>query len=201
MDLLRNIRWRPEIGDPSFMGWFTVAAYALAAWFCWRAGRRAGHAAHAHPGSRMMWWLVSALMVLLCVNKQLDLQSLFTDIGRIVAWKQGWYQDRREFQKWFVVGVVAASGLVSLIVLARYHRFWREHPLLAAGLVFLITFIIVRAVSFHHVDAFLNSGPGGVRFNWILELTGIGLVTLAAVLGYQNPDAKSKPLAPKFMRH
>ena len=31
MNFLKEIRWEPTIGDPTFMGWFTVAAYAVAA--------------------------------------------------------------------------------------------------------------------------------------------------------------------------
>ena len=201
MDLLLEIRWRPGIGDPSFMGWLTVAAYAVVAFLAWLAGRRAGRASGTHPGGRMMWWLVSAFMMMLCVNKQLDLQSLLTDIGRMIAWKQGWYGERREVQKWFVFAIVGIAGLVSLFFLIRYHRFWREHPLLVTGLGFLTTFILVRAVSFHHVDIFLRSRVGGLKFNWILELGGIGLVGLAALLGYQNPAARTKRLAPGFIRH
>ena len=102
---------------------------------------------------------------------------------------------------WFVLAIVGVAGLVSLFFLIRYHRFWREHPLLVTGLGFLTTFILVRAVSFHHVDIFLRSRVGGLKFNWILELGGIGLVGLAALLGYQNPAARTKRLAPGFIRH
>ena len=31
MQILDEFRWKPEIGDPTFMGWFTVVAYAVAA--------------------------------------------------------------------------------------------------------------------------------------------------------------------------
>src|ERR1041384_5677187 len=30
-------RWRPGIGDPTFIGWFTVVAYFATAYLCWRA--------------------------------------------------------------------------------------------------------------------------------------------------------------------
>jgi hypothetical protein len=51
----------------------------------------------------------------------------------------------------------------------------------------LLTFIVVRAISFHHVDVFLKSGIAGLRMNWLLELGGISLVGGAAFL-----DASSK---------
>src|SRR5882672_1117833 len=33
--------WSPGIGDPTVMGWLTVAAYFAASWLCVRAFRRA----------------------------------------------------------------------------------------------------------------------------------------------------------------
>lgn len=173
MDLFREVRWRPEIGDPSFMGWFTVAAYAVAAVLALRAWKLRRES---------VWLFVSLGMAVLCVNKQLDLQSLFTAIGRVVAWHGGWFEQRRDYQKWIVLGVIVAAGAAGVWSAWRYQAFWRKHLLLTAGGLFLATFIVVRAVSFHHVDVFLNSAVGGMRMNWLLELGGIFLIGLAAVL-------------------
>ena len=178
VDFIHQIHWRPEIGDPTVMGWVTVFAYGTAAITAALAALRAGR---KNPsGERRMWGLVSILMMLLCVNKQLDLQSLLTDIGRVVAWNQGWYSERRLFQKWFVLGVLGISGAASGFLAWRFRGFWKRHFLLAAGLGFLLTFIVVRAVSFHHVDVMLRMTFVGVRMNWILELGGIALVWAAA---------------------
>ncbi|MDP3850567.1 MAG: hypothetical protein Q8Q59_08695 [Luteolibacter sp.] len=190
MDFIQYIRWRPTIGDPSFMGWLTVAAYALVAAIAFATARRATGLA---GGNRLIWHAIAALMVLLCLNKQLDLQSLFTDIGRVFAWKQGWYQERREFQKWLVLGILAASSLGTLFLIVRFRWFWKQHFLLASGLVFLLAFIVVRAVSFHHVDVFLGSRLAGVKINWLLELGGISLIGLAAILDYRKSRRSPKP--------
>ena len=192
MDLLLTIRWRPGIGDPTFMGWLTVAAYAIAAFTALLAARRAGRAPGTTRGSRGMWLLVAAFMALLCLNKQLDLQSLLTDIGRHISWQQGWYKERREFQKWFVLGVLGISFIVTLLCIVRYRDFWKRHFLLAAGLASLSTFVVVRAVSFHHVDLLLKSRVAGVKMNWFLELGGIGLIWLAALMEYRNPKHATK---------
>ena len=47
--------------------------------------------------------------------------------------------------------------------------------------MFLLTFIVVRAISFHHFDLFLKARVGGLKMNWVLELGGIALVALAAL--------------------
>ena len=172
MDLLLKIRWRPVIGDPSPMGWFTVVAYALAAFLAWRTWTQ---------NRDRVWLGVTVLMAFLCLNKQIDLQSLFTDLGREFARLFGQYEHRRGFQKFFIVTVLAIVAVFGPLFAWKYRAFLKGHKLLAAGLVFLLTFIVVRAISFHHMDVFLKkSRAGGVKMNWILELAGIGLVALAA---------------------
>jgi hypothetical protein len=186
-EFIQKIRWRPEIGDPSTMGWVTVCAYAIAAMMCWLAARRCGRVSGTARGSRELWLLIAALMALLCVNKQLDLQSLLTDIGRVMSWRQGWYEDRREFQKLFIFGLLGGFTILAGVALVVCRAFWKRHVLLAVGLVFLSAFVAVRAVSFHHFDVFLKWSPAGVRMNWLLELSGIALIWLAAVFDYKAP--------------
>ncbi len=186
-EFIEKIRWRPEIGDPSTMGWITVIAYGTAALTCWLAAIRCGRAPGTSKGSRALWAMVGVLMAFLCVNKQLDLQSLLTDIGRVVSWHQGWYQERREYQKLFIVALLGGFTMTTSVVMMVYHDFWKRHVLLAIGLGFLCVFIAVRAISFHHFDVFLKWSPGGVRMNWLLELGGITLVWLAALFDYKSP--------------
>ena len=172
MNFLNELRWRPEIGDPSLMGWFTVAAYAVAAILAgWVWLRR----------KEKIWGIVALAMAGLCVNKQLDLQSLFTDIGRVAAYHGGWFEQRRLYQKRFVIGLVAGAGIFGTWFIWRYNAFWVRHKLLTVGGFFLLTFIVVRAISFHHFDSFLKDEVLGVRMNWALELIGISLIGLAAV--------------------
>ena len=112
-----NDRWIPGIGDPSFMGWLTVVAYFATAWLCYRASRRAsGHDSdpYAQPEPKVAWvWLgLALLLTALGANKQLDLQSLLTQIGKDMAHAQGWYKSRRVVQAIFVTGI----GLGSLVI-------------------------------------------------------------------------------------
>ena len=181
MDLLLRIKWRPGIGDPTFMGWFTVAAYAVAAFFAWRAYKRR---------NGQIWFWVTVLMAALCINKQFDLQSLVTDLGREVANWGGWYSKRRGVQKWFVIGVIAGAGVFSCWFAWRFRNFLKGHKLLAVGLLFLLTFIVVRAISFHHVDVFLKTSFAGLKMNWILELTGIILIAAAAICEGVSPAVR-----------
>lgn len=182
-------RWHPGIGDPTVMGWVTVLAYALAALFCQRAfvasrygaeKLRSISADESRNQRQLAWfWLAACLlMVLLGVNKQLDLQTLFTEIGRDLSQAQGWYEQRRKYQALFIVtiGLIGAGAACGAAFVLR--RVARRIVLALSGLSALVVFIVVRAASFHHVDILLRSGP--IRLNWVLELGGIGLVALAA---------------------
>lgn len=163
------------------MGWLTVAAYAVGAFLALRVWFR---------DKEWPWLAVALGMVGLCVNKQLDVQSLFTEIGRIAAFHQGWFEQRREFQKWFVLGAIAGAGVFGGLFVWRYHGFCRNHKVLTTGVIFLVTFVLVRAISFHHFDTFLKVRLLGMKMNWVLELGGIFLIGLAAV---REPAPSRKP--------
>ena len=175
--------WHPGIGDPSSMGWITVAGYALAAWSCWRAGRAQG--GMQADSTKHFWWLLTLGLVALGVNKQLDLQTWLTETGRQLARAQGWYAQRHAMQIGFVV-VVAAAGVAGALAMLRLA--WpmsRGRACAGVGLAFLLAFVLMRASSFHHVDVFLASTAMGLRWNWILELSGIGAVATGAWLEWR----------------
>lgn len=179
--------WSPGIGDPTFMGWFTVLAYAATAWLCFLARRKLTVTAR-HPGATVarsalkLWTILFYLLVALGVNKQLDLQSAFTEVGRIFALQGGWYERRRLVQMAFValVAVLGAGG--SYLVYRLALRAGRYAQMGVAGFVLLISFVVIRATSFHYVDQLINFRPLGIRINWVLELGGIAIIAVAARL-------------------
>lgn len=159
------------------MGWVTVVAYFVAAVLCWAAIRARGGESRE---LRRFWVVLTVLMCALGVNKQLDLQSALTDIGRWMAMEQGWYENRRHVQKAAIV-VVALIGLTGLLGVVWLLKRWTQTEVLAlVGLVSLVTFIVIRAASFHKVDLLIGSRILGARVNWILELGGIVLIAVAA---------------------
>ena len=160
-------RWSPTIGDPTFWGWITVAAYVACAVLALAVvRRRRGGSARA----RVFWILLCAAMAFLAVNKQLDLQSLLTATGRCIAQQQGWYEDRRPFQR----NVILA--LLALILILR------RNGLALLGLIVVAGFVAFRAVGFHHFDEIINLRVRDVRFNVIFELTGLVMITLNALV-------------------
>jgi hypothetical protein len=81
-------RWEIGIGDPTPLGWITVAAYAAAAVLAWRNAGAARRTAVPHS----FWIALTALMLALGINKQLDLQTWLSQAGRDLAIAQGWWE-------------------------------------------------------------------------------------------------------------
>lgn len=177
--------WTPGIGDPTIYGWVTVAAYALGALCCWWASAR------APKGERRFWLVLTLVMVFLCINKQLDLQTLLTDAGRVEAKLHGWYAERHKYQVFFILVLAAASIVAVMILLRGASR--ASGPVRGAivGLALLLLFVLVRASSFHKVDLFINQRIGSLRANHVMELGGIALVA-AFALAAAKPGGKRR---------
>lgn len=184
--------WSPRIGDPSLLGWTTVFSYFLTALLTWRAAIAAQERRDV-----FLWQFLTILFLVLGLNKQLDLQTLFTAILRNAARVEGWYTVRYPFQIAFVA-TVALSGVSATLYLARRHRdSSRAVKTAIAGCAFTLCYVIIRAASFHHVDRLLGSSVAGWKLNWLLELGGIMLVAMAAGLGsFQFRSNRRKPHSP-----
>lgn len=163
--------WSPGIGDPSLGGWLTVLLYFVAAWATWRVLHALKRPrTYAGSNERWFWKALFIGLLVLGVNKQLDLQSAFTELGRILADRRGWYDDRRQIQMAFIAGV----GIMGLTLFAAMlHLTWGA-PTAAiwalTGSTCLVTFVVIRAASFHHVDSVLGTSLSGWRINWLLEM-------------------------------
>jgi hypothetical protein len=197
-----EIQWTVGIGDPTLVGWLTVVAYFAAAWLClrafmvekagpprpyrqamaalWRVVKKHWPAPPAPARRAGLWLLLALLLAGLGINKQLDLQSLLTEIGRVTAMESGWYENRRAVQVGFIGAtlVTAAAAVAALWWFVRGHL--RDFRLAIGGMVVLLAFVVVRATSFHDMDAFIRTSVGGLEMNWVLELGGITLVAVAA---------------------
>ena len=173
-------QWHPGLGDNNVMGWLTVVVYFLAAVGSARVALGLAGQAGLARRERGFWWIAAAVMLFLAVNKQLDLQTLFTLIGRCNAQLSGWYDIRRIVQRDFILGIagvgIVALGGLAFLLRGILSRIW---PALL-GLMFVCLFVVVRAASFHHMDALLGTWVMGIKMNWILELPGPILVALVA---------------------
>ncbi len=185
--------WSPGIGDPNVIGWVTVVLYALAAILCHLAARKCKDVAPRKSvwlRETVLWQLIAIALWFLCINKQLDLQTALTEFGRILARRQGWYAERRLYQKAFIVGLLLVGLFNACLATAITWRMSRSLKVAMIGFCVIGVFVLIRASSFHHVDIFLGSRVIGVKWNWILEIGGISVVAVAA--GKRLTSVKSR---------
>lgn len=164
------------------MDWVITALYVLAAWLCLRAGRSSGDAPHPALGRRLriFWYAAAAVLLALGINKPLDLHVFVTRIGRQIARQGGWYDARLQVQAAFFLGVLCLAGgmLLSLVILLR--RALRRNWLAVLGVVFLISFVVLRTMSLSHVDHVLGQRLVGIKMHRVLEVAGILCVGISA---------------------
>lgn len=182
--IFSSITWRLEIGDPTMMGWIICISYFISAFLCLSLS-------FFHKEEReeaLFWGLIGGTLVLLGINKQLDLHTLFLQVGRDLAKAQGWYEYRRTIQETFI-GMIAIGGIGALFALStlmKRHPF-RKCPALI-GCVFLLCFVLIRTLSFHNFDLFILQRYASVTVNHLFELTGITIVGLTALLHLYPPQ-------------
>ena len=180
--VMTNIGWQAGFHDPNFTGWVTVGCYLLTSALCFRRFWRLKlHRRQASRRSSLFLWSgLSLLFCILGVSRQLDLHNLLTGLGRSLAYTQGWYDQRRAVQVVFIA-VVALAFISSVkMIVTHLPRTSRRHRLAIFGTVFLTSYIITRATSYHHLDTLLNWHLGSLTINWILELGALSLVAIAA---------------------
>ena len=172
--------WSPGIGDPTIAGWVTVLLYFAAAVACFRVGHDRTWV--LSRSEVLLFRLLALGLVALGVNKQLDLQTALTELGRAVAVEAGWYAQRREVQKAFIVAVAAGALAVAAAAVVILRRWPRATQVTVVGALGLLAFVVIRASSLHHVDLLLRSSFYGVKVNWALEMGSL-LVVIAGASG------------------
>ena len=173
------MNWKPGIGDPTFIGWFAVFTYFSTAALCAHVASRLDRKLSGLQ--RRAWWILALVLVALGTNKQLDLQGLLMEWGRSFAHQHGVYEKRRGLQMifLFLLAVVSLAAVFLWFRMNRHH--WREQGYMLVGSVFLVTFVLVRAASFHHFQEFLALPLGGVRLHRVIELLVLAWLAASAL--------------------
>ncbi|MBP1654877.1 MAG: hypothetical protein H6Q28_1433 [Bacteroidetes bacterium] len=194
--------WSPGIGDPAAIGWITVAGYLVAAWLCYRVSighsPDAGNVRSTAWRERRLWRVLGGVLVALGLNKQLDLQSAVTEALRIVAREQGWYRFTRDYQSAFIelLAIVTLTGTGGLVAFTWKRS--RSVKIAGLGLCCLGAFVLLRAASFHHMDALIHGRVLSLKLDRIMELGGIGVVGLGAAQRLvQSAQPSTTELRPK----
>ncbi|WP_147321237.1 hypothetical protein [Rhodoferax lacus] len=178
-------RWHLGIGDPTVIGWVTVAAYGVAALLCYRCNKR-----YARTEQGQFWLVLTTVMLAFGINKQLDLQTWLTEIGRDAAFEYGWYGRRRVVQALFIAGLLISALLMRDWLSQKVSGMGKYVRRASMGLLVLGLFVLIRATSFHHIDEILGFSLDGLSINEVLELSGIFIVIWASSSRLWNIDVR-----------
>jgi hypothetical protein len=119
--------------------------------------------------------LIGLAMTALGFNKQLDFQVLLKEIGKQMAYQEGWYDQRRQIQAAFGLVIAALSGAVALKIFFVARRENRELRLAWVGTLVLIAFVVMRVASFD-----FGMPDFGDYFRGFVELGGTACVAVGA---------------------
>jgi hypothetical protein len=171
--------WSLRLGDPDAIGIALAIGYALAAALAltvvFRGPFRSGH----RKAERALWMTSAAVLVVLALNKQLDLQVFVTSTARCVARAEGWYDSRRALQAGVTIWLILMAAVLVPLLLVWLRRAMRGNLLLIGGMILLVVFVLIRVVSFHHMDHFLRTDILSVRLHRWVEAAALGLVLFA----------------------
>jgi len=176
---LNNGHWREHAGDYTPIGWFVTGLYLLGAGICMICIIKSRQ--HS-PTCTRFWWMCVLALLLLGINKQLDLQMLLADLGRTYAKSRAWYTMRKPVQIQAVSIVLALClGLVEIILFKL-----RQQPkitwLALFGLTILALYFGLRMVSLHHVDKLIMGSYGGLAMGSLIEVAGILCINASALI-------------------
>lgn len=186
--------WQPSVGDPTLMGWVIAGCYLLAGFGCLRCWHRRNRLVLSVDARRFghYWVLLGVMMLLMGLNKQLDMQVLLHDLARKVVDQYGFAGSKRQFKNGFIglLAVLFAVWLGRLVVLMS--GLWVRVWLSGVGVFVLLAFVLSRAVSVYIVKLPLGESIiGGVRYNHVFELIGVVAIGLGSMANMKRRKTKS----------
>jgi hypothetical protein len=129
---------------------------------------------------RITWSLLSALCFALGVNKQLDLQTSFINLGREIVSATGLRQYKWILLATFSLFLAVALAALIWLLLRFVRRLTRPVQISVFGMSALFVFVFARALQFQHLA--FDDPRSQTSWLGLLELLAIGFVWGGAAL-------------------
>lgn len=173
--------WKPGFGDNDWLGWTITAAYFLVSLLCVAAFRDEVRSFRVvRRLQRPAFWLIlTALLVLLGINKQLDLQTWVQSTGDHLVQSEGLESHRLGLKVLSLLTLGLAGLGITLAMLLYIGRQWRLYLLAFVGLLYLGVFIVLRAASSISFLGEINE-KYYESIHLLLELCGILMIGISA---------------------
>ncbi|MCV2882362.1 hypothetical protein [Actibacterium sp. XHP0104] len=172
--------WTQIWGDPLLSGTVFMIGYGLAGVLMLRiAARTVGR-------ERWLWRICGWLFVFQVANTHLDMHALVVSYGRCLARAQGWYQGRHDIQLVVLIGALALAAAIILGGLVVFYRNILGNALLVLGVTVALGLTVVKAINYHHIEHFYVGVFGQFRGADLIELSGVALALIAALLKWRG---------------
>jgi hypothetical protein len=166
--------------DATVWGWATTVGYLLAAWLCARA---AASARRSRSALAPTWRILAVILLVLGLNKQLDLQTVVFRAGSRIILALGWYEQKNAIQ----TVAVAAFGLglfaCGVLLVAKGRRFLPRDPWFWLGIALLGAFLLLRAAVLANLKHVFGFSVERYQTTKLIELSAVWLLAFAAFRG------------------
>ncbi|MFH1999468.1 MAG: hypothetical protein ABIK28_07290 [Planctomycetota bacterium] len=147
-----------RVGDPTGLGWLIFATYLVASavcaytgWFTKRKYSRYRGCRDLRSDSNWVWYPLAVFLLLLGINKQLDLQTWLRWFGEKLSRYMGIYEQRREVEALFFIGFAVCGFVVLSLWIVRLKSRWKRYGPMLVGIFCLCLFVVVRTANINHV--------------------------------------------------
>ena len=158
--------------------WIMVSAYLLVALLTARQAIRWKAVQQGFP--YLVWVGLTSTLFSLAIIRHFQLHDHVNTYIRTQAFEMGWYQMRRPFQSAALAAIFMTAGSMTgyWIYLQRHLQSVSAFAYLGAGILSLLW--VMRTISFHYTDMFINIDLGLISVSSIIELIGLFLIVWAA---------------------
>lgn len=158
-----------------------VVLYLLTSYFCWRLVQDLASTGGASRSEVFVWRTLVVLFVLLAIFRGAEFQPRVIDYGRDTAQIQGWYAFRHSIQPYVIAAILLVSLVAAGILLKSLRGLPTITQLAVGATLAIVTYIAVRTVSLHFVDAIAHQRILGLRLSWIFEGSALLAIMLATI--------------------
>jgi uncharacterized membrane protein YhaH (DUF805 family) len=174
--------WAPGFGDRDLYGYVMTVVHLVAAGLAVTVALKGPFRSRAPRAERWLWGIGATVLVGLAINKQLDLQSMLVSAARCLARGQGWYEDRREYQTEVILGLVIAAAVLVPALILLFRRAVMGNLAFVLSMSALVAFVLLRAISFHHLDVLFGTNVLTFRLHRVIEVMALSTVIVACAL-------------------
>lgn len=185
--------WINKRGDPTVIGWFITLFYFFV--FATSLYLLKKTTPNILDNKYIWFWYgVTILIILLGINKQLDIQMLFADFARLYAKVSGIFENRKPFQHKILSFLTTIGISIFSVTIYKLWNAPKRMWLALIGFCILFSFPIIRLISLHSIEALLSISVLNIQVVDVIEILGIILVLIAIILNYSSCK---KSLVPK----